>query len=197
MSGAPGSHGERPARSNLSLWLIVALVVAPVAASYFLYYAWPALRSTNHGELLPPQPLPDARLTLLDGKPFSLSSLKGKWVLAIVDSGACDARCETKLTYIRQLRLTQGKEMGRVERAWLISDGAIPRKELIEAYSGTWLIRATDGSLLGRFPAPRAPADHIYVIDPLGNLMMRFPPDPDPRRMIRDLNRLLKASRIG
>ena len=191
------AHGAKPARSNLSLWLIVALVVAPVAASYLLYYAWPALRSTNYGELLPPRPLPDTPLTLVDGKPFGLANLKGKWVLAIVDSGACDARCEAKLTYIRQLRLTQGKEMGRVERAWLISDGVTPRRELGEAYAGTWLIRAADARLLGHFPAERAPADHIYIIDPLGNLMMRFPPDPEPRRMIRDLNRLLKASRIG
>jgi cytochrome oxidase Cu insertion factor (SCO1/SenC/PrrC family) len=191
-----GSQGQKP-RSNLSLWLMVALVVAPVAASYLLYFAWPVMHSTNYGELLPPRPLPDTPLTLLDGKPFNLSSLKGKWVLAVVDSGACDARCEAKLVYIRQLRLTQGKEMGRVERAWLVTDGVTPRAELIEAYSGTWVIRAADAQLLGQFPAPRAPADHIYVIDPLGNLMMRYPPDPDPKRMIRDLSRLLKASRIG
>ena len=195
MSGAPVPPGK-PARSTLSLWLIVALVVTPVVASYLLYFAWPVMGSTNYGELLPPRPLPDAPLTLVDGKSFSLASLKGKWVLAIVDTGACDARCETKLTYIRQLRLTQGKEMGRVERAWLIADGATPRTELREAYAGTWFIRV-DPRLLGAFPAVRAPADHIYIIDPLGNLMMRYPPDPDPRRMIRDLNRLLKASRIG
>ena len=196
MSGAPVPQAKPP-RSTLTLWLIVALVVTPVAASYLLYFAWPVMGTTNYGELLPPRPLPDRPLTLVDGKSFSLASLKGKWVLAIVDSGACDARCETKLTYIRQLRLTQGKEMGRVERAWLISDGATPRTELREAYAGTWLIRAADPRLLGEFPAARAPADHIYIIDPLGNLMMRYPPDPDPRRMIRDLNRLLKASRIG
>ena len=197
MTGIPAPQGEQPARgSRRTLWLIIALVVAPVAASYIAYYAWRPAHSTNYGELLPPRPLPEARLALTDGKPFSLSQLKGKWVLAMVDSGACDARCEMKLTYLRQLRLTQGKDVERIERVWLVSDGVAPRPDLAAAYAGTWLVRA-DGALLERFPATGAPAEHIYVIDPLGNLMLRYPRDPEPRRMIRDLTRLLKASQIG
>ena len=184
-------------RSLRSLWLLVALVVTPVAASYLLYYFWRPGHTVNYGELLEPRPLPDPKLTLADGTPFQLSSLKGKWVLAIVDAAGCDAWCERKLLYIRQLRLTQGKEMDRVERAWLISDSATPRAEAVAAYQGTRLIRAAGSGLLERFPARVAPADHIYVIDPLGNLMMRYPRDPDPQRMIKDLTRLLKASRIG
>ena len=197
MTDAPAPQARKTARrSRLNLWLIIAVAAAPVAASYFAYYAWAPAHSTNYGELLPPRPLPEARLALLDGRPFSLSELKGKWVLAMVDSGACDAHCEKKLTYLRQLRLTQGKEMGRIERAWFVSDGATPRAELIGPYTGTWLIRA-DRTLLERFPAVGTPAEHIYVIDPLGNLMMRYPRDPEPARMIRDLTRLLKASQIG
>jgi hypothetical protein len=46
-------------------------------------------------------------------------------------------------------------------------------------------------------PAFKAPLRHIYVVDPLGNLMMRYPEDPDPGRVIKDLERLLKLSRIG
>lgn len=189
--------GAAPKKKLTSLWLIIALAVAPVAASYLAYYFWPPAGTVNHGELLDPRPLPDQQLTLADGAPFRLSRLRGKWVLVSVDSGRCDALCERKLTYMRQLRLTQGKEMERVERAWLISDGTAPRDETVAPYRGTWLVRAAGAGLVERFPAPRAPTDHIYVIDPLGNLMMRFPRDPDPRRMIKDLARLLKASRIG
>ena len=184
-------------RSLASLWLMIAMVAAPVTASYLIYYFWPPGRTVNYGELIEPRPLPDPQLALADGVAFRLSQLKGKWVLASLDSGRCDERCERKLLYMRQLRLTQGKEMERVERAWLITDGIPPRADAVAPHAGTWLVRAAGSGLLERFPAPAAPTEHIYLIDPLGNLMMRFPRDPEPARMIKDLSRLLKASRIG
>jgi hypothetical protein len=181
-------------RSRAALWLVVALAVAPVAASYLLYYFWPPSGTVNHGELIEPRPLPDFLLALADGSPFRLSQLKGKWVLVSLDTARCDALCDRKLLYMRQLRLTQGKEMERVERAWLISDGAAPRAGVIDPYPGTWVVRA-DAALVKLFPGQAS--DHIYVVDPLGNLMLRFPRDPEPRGMIKDLQRLLRASRIG
>jgi cytochrome oxidase Cu insertion factor (SCO1/SenC/PrrC family) len=191
------SDAAPPARrSRASLWLIIALTAAPVAASYLLYYFWPPARTVNYGELIEPRPLPDIALALADGAPFRLSQLKGKWLLVSVDSGRCDANCDRKLLYMRQLRLTQGKDMERVERVWLISDDATPRTEAVAAYEGTWQVRA--GNALARlFPAQDTPSEHIYLVDPLGNLMMRFPRDPDPRSMIKDLQRLLRASRVG
>jgi cytochrome oxidase Cu insertion factor (SCO1/SenC/PrrC family) len=183
-------------RSRATLWLIIALAAAPVVASYLLYYFWPPARSVNYGELIGPKPLPDPPLAATDGTPFRLSQLKGKWVLVSLDSGRCDEACDRKLLYMRQLRLTQGKEMDRVERLWLVVDGAPLRAGAVEPYAGTWVARA-DAGLAGRFPAPDGPTGHIYVVDPLGNLMMRFPRDPEPRRMIRDLQRLLRASQVG
>lgn len=189
------SNGAR--RSNATLWLIIALAAAPVAASYFFYYFWPPTSTVNYGALIEPRPLPDPQLMLADGTAFRLSQLRGKWVLVSLDSGRCDERCERKLLYMRQLRLTQGKDMERVERAWLISDDATPRADAIEPFPGTWVVRAAGAGLVEQFPAPDRASDHIYVVDPLGNLMMRFPRDPEPGRMIKDLSRLLKASRIG
>jgi cytochrome oxidase Cu insertion factor (SCO1/SenC/PrrC family) len=184
-------------RRNTTLWLIVALAAAPAVASYLLYYFWPPARTVNYGDLIEPRPLPDPPLALADGTAFQLSRLRGKWVLVSLDSGRCDAHCDRKLLYMRQLRLTQGKEMERVERAWLIVDDVVPRPDAIVPYTGTWVVRGAGAGLLERFPAASAATDHIYVIDPLGNLMMRFPRDPEPARMIKDLSRLLKASRIG
>lgn len=187
-----------PVKKKLtSLWLILALTTAPVAASYLLYYFWPPAHTVNYGELIEPQPLPDLQLALADGAPFRLSRLKGKWLLVSVDSGQCDTHCDRKLLYMRQLRLTQGKNSERVERVWLVSDGAVPRNEAVSQYPGTWIVRGGGAALLGHFPAAGATSDHIYLIDPLGNLMMRFPRDPDPRLMIKDLARLLKASQVG
>jgi hypothetical protein len=168
-----------------------------VAASYLLYYFWPPARTVNYGELIEPRRLPDAPLALADGSPFRLSQLKGKWVLVSIDAGGCGPQCEKKLVYMRQLRLTQGKDMDRVERAWLISDTSAARADAVAGFPGTWVAKAAGSGLIESFPAPRDPADHIYVVDPLGNLMMRFPPDPDTRRLIKDLSRLLKASRVG
>jgi len=176
---------------------MLVLTVAPVAASYLIYYFWPPSRTVNYGELIEARRLPEARLALADGTPFEFSTLRGKWVLLMMDSAACDAYCEKKLYYMRQVRLAQGKEMERVERAFLMSDDAVITPGKLAPYAGTHLIRAAGNDVLGLFPARGAPTAHIYLIDPLGNLMMRYPRDPDPRRMIQDLKRLLKVSRIG
>src|SRR5574341_2303117 len=110
-----------PNKSNASLWLIIALTAAPVAASYLIYYFWPPARTVNYGELIEPRPLPDPQLALADGTAFRLSRLRGRWVLVSIGSGRCDERCDRKLLYMRQLGLTQGKDRERVERSWLIS----------------------------------------------------------------------------
>ena len=136
-------------------------------------------------------------LAQADGTKFRLSQLRGKWLLVSVDAGACDANCDRKLLYMRQLRLTQGKNADRVERLWLVSDGVAPRAEAAKQYEGTWIVRAGDSGLAGLFPAPRTAADHIYLVDPLGNLMMRFPRDAEPRLMIKYHGLQLKASQVG
>ncbi len=186
---------EKPKKSLLSLWLLIALCVAPVVASYVAYYFWQPSDHVNYGELLEPRPLPDAGLALDGGAPFQWEALKGKWVLVSVDSGNCDDYCQRKLLYLRQVRLAQGKEVSRVERAWPITDDAKPAAGTIDPYQGTWLIRAAGGASLRLFPAEQTTADHIYLIDPLGNLMMRFPRDADPRKMLKDLARLLRHSK--
>jgi cytochrome oxidase Cu insertion factor (SCO1/SenC/PrrC family) len=117
--------------------------------------------------------------------------LRGKWVLVTFDAGACDAYCERKLYVMRQVRRAQGKDMDRIERLWVLTDAGKPRADVLAASEGTRV------SSNGNYGFPGNPADHIYLVDPLGNLMMRFPRDPDPSRMIKDLQRLMKYSRFG
>ena len=88
-------------------------------------------------------------------------------------------------------------EMERIERVWLIDDGRIPDTNITEDFKGTVLVNAKDNELLKAIPAKISQHDHIYMIDPLGNLMMRFPKDVDPSLMAKDLKRLLKVSQIG
>src|SRR5438132_502246 len=123
-----------------------------------------------------------------------LVALRGKWVFLTVDAAACAAACERKLYVVRQVRRGQGKDAERIERLWLLTDGGKPRAELLAAIEGSHLA-AADAELLKSLPG-NAP-EYIYLVDPLGNLMMRFPGDPDPSRLIKDLQRLMKYSRFG
>ena len=114
-----------------------------------------------------------------------------------VDAGNCEARCREKLYAMRQIRLAQGKDMVRLERLWLLSDDSRPAPDLLAEYEGTLVVRAAGSEALAALPAPADSTAHLYVVDPRGNLMMRFPEKPDPTRMIKDLQRLLRPSRIG
>lgn len=98
---------------------------------------------------------------------------------------------------MRQVRTAQGKEMDRIERVWLLTDAGMPSAELLREYEGTYVARLNDPKLAAALPADADRAAHIYLVDPLGNVMLRYPENPDPRKMIRDFERLLKYSRIG
>jgi cytochrome oxidase Cu insertion factor (SCO1/SenC/PrrC family) len=182
------------------LLLILAICAAPVVASYLVFYVFPPSGRTNHGELITPQPPPPGlSLTAAGGEPYSLASLRGRWVLLHVDQGACDSGCAEKLFMIRQLRTMTGKERTRIDRAWMITDAAAIDPRLLEAYAGTVMVRADRAQLSGWLQVPdgRPVEDFIFLVDPLGNLMMRYGRDADPVKIRKDLGRLLKASRVG
>ena len=171
-------------RPGLKLAAVFAFCAAPVALGWLAYeYRWISGETTNYGELLRPRPL--------DG---ALAPLRGKWVLVTADAAACSAACERKLYIVRQVRKAQGKDAERIERLWLVTDGGKPRAEVAAALEGGQL--ATPSSPLLQ-SLPGVALESIYLVDPLGNLMMRFPAAADPARMIKDLQRLLKYSSFG
>jgi cytochrome oxidase Cu insertion factor (SCO1/SenC/PrrC family) len=188
---------EKTAKGRKTLWLILVLCAAPVVASYLAFYFAPPAGHTNFGDLLNAPPLPDANLKLVDGTPFQLGQLRGKWILLMADASQCLDQCQRKLFTLRQLRLTQGKDMDRIERAWLITDDAPVAARLEDNFRGTWFVRAPAGDVPKRLPAERAVDEYIYVIDPLGNIVLRYARDAEPAKIIKDLTRLLKTSRIG
>lgn len=184
-------------RNRLKLIGIAAIAVAPVLGSYLLYWFWAPDRFTNYGTLIAPRPVPTTSMTSVEGQPFSLQHLRGRWVFLSVDGGSCDPGCETKLWKMRQVRQAQGKELTRIERVMLLEDGKVPNEHLRSEYQGTWFVKGADASLKALLEAPASSRNHIYLIDPLGNLMLRFPEDADPKLMIKDVSRLLKYSRAG
>jgi hypothetical protein len=184
------------------LYLLLAVCVAPVIASYTAYYLLPPSGRTNYGALIEPQrPLPALSLRRLDGTAVEAASLRGSWLMVQVDGGECGAACQKKLWQMRQVRLTTGKDADRVQRVWLIVDDAPLATAVIREYDGTLFLRTRADEVAAFLPLPAEPgarlADHIWLIDPLGNLMMRWPKDADPNRMKKDLIKLLKASGIG
>jgi hypothetical protein len=174
-------------RGRAKLALLAAFFLLPIGASWIIWWFDLAPGTAgNYGTLLTP------RAAALP----PLAALKGKWVLVQFDGGACDAACERKHYFMRQVRRAQGRDMARVERLWVVTDAARPAGALLAAIEGTAIV-FEGGALAASFPAERSASDHIYLVDPLGNLMMRFPREPDPSRVIKDLQRLLKASGFG
>lgn len=217
---------EKVKRNYSTLYIMIALCVAPVLLSYISYYWIKPQGRTNYGTLLDPRlyPTPDLQARQLDGKPASLAELKGKWLLVQNDVAQCAQACQDKLIDIRQLRLMQGKESDRIERVWLVTDDQPVDIMLMKLIDGTHILRVNAAALKTWLPVEsgQRPSDAMYLIDPLGNLMMRYPAQPPAdledcrvseelvkaygvertrvcqiQRISKDLNKLLKASRIG
>ena len=147
----------------------------------------------------PQKDLPQAEAKNLNGESVPLSGLKGQWLLVTVAPGACDDRCQKNLYFQRQLREIMGKEKDRLDRVWLVSDDAAIPETLLPALNQAHVLRIAPSVLQAWLsPAPgHALQDHLYVIDPMGNWMMRFPANMDvasASKAKKDLERLLRAS---
>ncbi|NYT53640.1 hypothetical protein H0A69_03765 [Eoetvoesia caeni] len=193
------------------IWILIACL-APVVMAFLAYYV-PALGlrpegNTNYGQLIIPQrSLPAAEtlgLKTLDGQPFDLQSLKGKWVLVSADQGACPETCVTKLFILRNSHASQGKNVERLTRVWLVTDDAPISEQIMEAYKGTIVLRADPVKLAGYLTpgadaqgAAAALAKPMWIIDPLGNLMIQYPENSDPVSVRKDISKLIYNSRIG
>jgi hypothetical protein len=206
MQAVVRGDSRRTRIGRLKMLLVLAICASPVIASYFTYYVIRPESRRNYGELIDPQrPLPALSGTALDGASVPLPSLRGQWLLISVAGGACDAVCEKHLYLQHQLREGLGKDKDRVDWVWLVADHAPVRPSLLPALKQATVLRV-DADQLGRWLAPaqgRQLTDHLYLVDPLGNWMMRFPAvDADgagldtaaAKNVKRDLERLLRAA---
>jgi len=191
-SGAPSAASTaRPAKGSGRRTLILILLVglAPLVASYTAYYFLRNDARTNYGTLLATAPAPPLEGARGDGAPFRIEDLRGKWVLVVVTGEGCDAACGRMLYATRQARTMQGAESERIARVWLAPNAAVPPADQPDLIAAAVPARAT-AALPGTGAA-------IYLVDPLGNLVLRYGDEPDIKGVSRDLGRLLKASRIG
>lgn len=178
-------------------WTLFALIVVctlPVVASYVTFYFWQPDDTVNYGELLEPTPLPEGSAKGLAGQQdVGLATFRDQWTLVYSGEGACGDDCVRSLYAMRQAWLAQGEEMRRLGRLWLVTDGVEPAAETLAEQRDLRVVRAVPEWLAAM---PQA-SSHLYLVDPLGNAMMRFPADPDIKAVIKDLRRLLKYSGLG
>jgi hypothetical protein len=185
---ALSADAARTRTGRLKMLLVLLVCAAPVIASYFTYYVIRPDGRRNYGELIEPQ----------RDLPASLQQLKGQWLLVSVGGGACDADCRQRLYFQRQLREGLGAEKGRLDWVWLIDDDkALP--EALAGVQGATVLRVPR-EVVADWLVPaqgHALQDHLYVVDPMGHWMMRFPAPMTMEtapKALRDLTRLLRAS---
>ncbi len=180
--------------------LLLLVTAAPVVASYFTYYVIRPQGGRNYGELIDPQrPLPGWTGVNSQGQPQPLSQLKDQWLLISVADSACDTACQNHLLLQRQLRETLGREKDRLDWVWLRT-GAADLSPALKAATADADVLHVDANQLASWLAPAAGHElknHLYLVDPVGNWMMRFPPNLDIKtapQVKRDIDRLLRAS---
>ena len=193
--------GSRTRKGRLKMLLVLLVCASPVIASYFTYFVIRPEGRTNYSALiLPTRSLPaDLNLRTLDGTPVLPRSLHGQWLLMAVGPAACDAACEKRLFMQRQLREMLGRERDRLDKVWVVTDDQPLTPQLREALGGAvpvTVLRA-DAAAMARWLEPEAGKridEHLYVVDPMGEWMMRAPVNPEPSRLKRDLDKVLRAS---
>jgi hypothetical protein len=194
----PDARRTRVGRIKMLLVLLVC--AAPVLASYFSYFVLRPQARTNYGDLIEPtRSLPSLPLLTLEGQPVQAATLRGQWLLLALGPADCRADCEKRLYLQRQLREMVGRERDRIDKLWLVTDGAeVPPalRRALESDPSLQVLRAPRDALAAWLQpeAGRTLEDHLYLVDPMGEWMLRMPADTDPARAKRDLDRLLRAS---
>jgi cytochrome oxidase Cu insertion factor (SCO1/SenC/PrrC family) len=201
----PVDQAARPSRSRQQIWILIGAFVAPLALAFLLYYGLNVRPhgTTNKGDLIHPAvPLPEVELPGAADQPLAADALRGKWSMVYIGDGACDVRCREALTLMRQTRLALGDKMDRVQRVFLISGNCCDQAYLAAEQSDVLLGRIDNSAgqtLLETFPdtSRAATSGRIYLVDPLGNLMMKYEADAPQKGLLEDLKKLLKLSHIG
>ena len=199
MNAATGDLRKKNLRT---VGALAALFLLPLVASFWMYYGgtWRPAGRTNHGELIEPvRPLPAAELRDARGNVASADLFHEKWALVYVGDGRCEQACKTSLYFMRQTRLALNNEMTRVSRVFLATSECCANEFLEREHPGLVVIDATGpeaADLLQVLPEAERQRS-LFIVDPLGNLVMRYDTRDDPKGLLTDLKKLLKLSHIG
>ena len=199
---------EAVRRGRRQLLALAALFFVPLAVAFWLYYGpadWRPAGGSHKGDLIDPaRPLPQIALPTVDGLPTEPGFLRDRWTMLYVGDGLCDQRCRKALYLMRQSRIALNKDMDRVQRVFLVTDRCCDRAFLAQEHPDLVVVRVEDAAsaaILEPFPSydgvPVSAAGRIYLIDPLGNLLMSYPASAPDKALLTDLKKLLRLSHIG
>lgn len=199
-------------RNLRTVGTLAALYVLPLALAFYLYYGsgWRPLGHVNRGTLItPPRQLPEVALAGLDPATGARreaardargeEKLRGVWTLVYVGDGACDTGCERALLVMRTAHIALNRDMTRVARVYLATGACCAHTLAAASDPGLGVLDASAAAaapLVAEFPAAQR-AHSVFVVDPLGNLMMSYDSRTDPRGLLQDLQKLLRLSHIG
>lgn len=186
---------------------LAGLFLLPLLLAFYMYYAtdWRPVKSVNHGTLInPARPLPTVHLphvSMSDSDPAvpGQADFRYKWTLVYIGAGNCDEPCRQALYVMRQTRLSLNNDMSRVERVFLTTGNCCAKEFLAHEHPGLIVLDATGAQgahLLQEFPADGRPYS-LFIVDPLGNLMMSYDARQNPKGLLEDLKKLLRLSHIG
>ena len=199
---------EAVRRGRRQLLALAALFFVPLAVAFWMYYGptdWRPAGDASKGDLIDPaRPLAPIALPTADGKQTDAQFLRGKWTMLYVGDGLCDERCRKALYLMRQSRVALNKDMDRVQRVFLVTDRCCDRAFLATEHPDLIIARVEDAAsaaLLEPFPSydgvSVAAAGRIYLVDPLGNLLMSYAPTAPDKALLTDIKKLLRLSHIG
>lgn len=204
------SRGEAPDKKSHPRLVIIVLILvfsAPLLSAWILINYAPLSREGNasHGDLYEPiRPLPDVSLQDPLNTDQKDKSLHGDWSMLYISTGPCGEACDYRLYSMRQIRLAVSRYARNLQRVWMTDLGneAAIRNALSD-YEGTLVLPMKGGGEriepadLAMPPIDQPfQADCLYIVDPRGNLVLRYRPGVEPEGIISDLKRLLKSSRI-
>ena len=197
-------------KSRKQLVLLIAFFVAPIVLAIIMYNNMPAggpTNTKNHGDLVvPARPLTDVALQTESGKDYKFSDMNKTWVMVYIGGADCDKACADVLYKMRQSRLAQRGEHLRIKRLYISTAGKAKDSltKVLKEHPGLEVVSGTAENIkavLNQFKLENKPAaksaNRLYFVDPFGNLMMSYESDFDPKGLIKDVELLLKISRIG
>ena len=205
MTGTDVSDVRRGRRRLVAL---AALFFVPLAIAFWMYYApggWRPAGDASKGDLIDPaRPIAAIALPTMDGGTTDAQFLSGRWTMLYVGDGLCDDRCRKALYLMRQSHIALNKDMDRVQRVFLVTGRCCDRGFLAQEHPDLLVARVEDAAsaaLLEPFPAydgvSGAAAGRIYLVDPLGNLLMSYAPAAPDKALLTDVKKLLRLSHIG
>ena len=200
------SSEEIKKRNHKMLWIMVVVFGLPYVVAFYFYFNKSDydFAKTNYGTIISPaRALPDFTHIKLDNSKFKISSLKGKWVLLSIGKSACQKDCVDNLYKIRQIKKAVGQNHKRVTKLFLLQDKEHLEsfKRLLKEYPGMDVIVPSGNeynNYLSNFQYEGIDLeDSMFIIDPMGNYMMAYPKGADASKILKDIERLLRVSKVG